>query len=115
MQMKKQSRQIANFFNVVSQLVSFKFKRKLIVIFSSSEDFTFTNIQRVSNKRIVKSTKRAQIIWVEIVKIKRTIIHEKSIELLIFLNVETTLFEYKKRVVCKQTRFISNESHRLVH
>jgi hypothetical protein len=93
MQMKEQSRQIINFFNVVSQLVSFKFKRKLIVIFSSNEDFTFTDIQRVSSKQIVKSTKRAQIIRIEIVRIKRTKIHERSIESLIFLNVETTLLE----------------------
>ncbi len=109
MQMKKQSRQIINLFNVVSQLVSSKFKRKLIVIFSSSEDLTFTNTQRVSSKRVVKSTKRAQIIRIEIVKVKRAKIHERSIELLIFLNVETTFLEQKNALfVNKHVSFQTN-------
>jgi hypothetical protein len=76
--MKEQSRQIIIFINVVTQLVSFiaKFKRKLIVVFSFSEEFTFTNTQRVSNKRVVKFTKRVQIIRIEIVRIKKAKIHE---------------------------------------
>ncbi len=92
--MKKQSRQIIILFIVVSQLASSitKFKRKLIVMFSS-EDFTFTNFQRVSNKRVVKSTKRVQIIRIETIRIKRAKIHEKSIEFLIFLIFETKHFE----------------------
>jgi hypothetical protein len=58
-QMREQNRQIITLFIVVSQLVSSitKFKRKLIVMFSN-EDLTFTNSQRFSNKRVVKSTKR---------------------------------------------------------
>jgi hypothetical protein len=108
-QMREQNRQITNFFNVVSQLASFKLKRKLIVIFSSSEDFTFTNIQRVSSKQIVKSTKNAQIIRIEIVKIKRTKIHEKSIEFLIFLNDEKTFLEQESALfVNKHVSFQTN-------
>jgi hypothetical protein len=92
MQIREQSRQIITLINVVSQLVSFiaKFKRKLIVMFSFNEDFPFTNIQRVSSKRVVKFTKRAQIIRIEVVKIKKAKIHERSIEFLISLNFETT-------------------------
>ncbi len=95
--MREQSRQIIILINVVTQLVSFiaKLKRKLIVMFSSSDDVTFTNIQRVSNKKVVKFTKRIQIIRIETVKIKRAKIHEESIEFLIFLNFETTRFEQK--------------------
>ncbi len=95
--MKEQNRQIIIFISVVTQLISFiaKFKDKLIVVFSFSEELTFTNTQRVSSKRIVKFTKRAQIIRIEIVRIKRTKIHENSIESLISLNFETTRFEKK--------------------
>ncbi len=95
--MREQSRQIVTLINVVSQLVSSitKLKRKLTAIFFFSDDFAITDIQRASNKRIVKLTKRAQIIRIEIVKIKRAKIHEKSIELLIFLNFETTRLEQK--------------------
>jgi hypothetical protein len=95
--MKEQSRQIITLINVITQLISFitKLKRKLIVVFLFSEEFTFTNIQRVSNKRIVKFTKRAQIIRIEIVRIKRAKIHESSIEFLISLNFETTRLEKK--------------------
>ncbi len=92
--MKKQSRQIIILFNVVSQLVSLKFKRKLIIMFSS-EDFTFTNFQRVSSKKVVKSTKRAQITRIETVKVKKAKIHEEWIEFLIFLIFETKHFESK--------------------
>jgi hypothetical protein len=109
-QMKKQSRQIIILFNVVSQLVSSitKFKRKLIVMFSS-EDLTFTNSQRASNKRIVKLTKRIQIIRIETIKIKRTKIHDKSIEFLISLNFETTHIEQKIALfVNKHVSFQSN-------
>jgi hypothetical protein len=96
-QMKKQNRQIIILINVVTQLVLFiaKLKLKLIVMFSFSDDFTFTNTQRVSNIRVVKLTKRAQIIRIETIKIQRTKIHEKSIEFLISLNFETTHFEQK--------------------
>jgi hypothetical protein len=93
-QMKEQSRQIVILFNVVSQLASSitKFKRKLIVMFSS-EDSTFTNFQRVSSKRVVKFTKQAQIIRLETARIKKAKIHRESIELLFFLNFETKHFE----------------------
>jgi hypothetical protein len=95
--MKKQNRQIIILINVVTQLTSFiaKLKRKLIVMFSFNDDLTFTNIQRVSNKRVVKFTKRAQIIRIETIKVKRAKIHEKSIEFLISLNFETTHLEQK--------------------
>ncbi len=93
MQMKEQNRQIIIFFNVVSQLASItKSKRKLIVMFSS-EDFIITNSQRISSKRVVKFTKRAQTIRIETIKIKRAKIHERSIESLISLNFETTRLE----------------------
>jgi hypothetical protein len=82
-QMKEQSQQIIILFNVVSQLASLKFKRKLIVMFSS-EDFTFTNFQRVSSKKIVQSTKRAQTIRIKTIRVKKAKIHERSIEFLIF-------------------------------
>jgi hypothetical protein len=95
MQMKKQNRQIIILFNVISQLASItKFKRKLIVMFLN-EDFIITNFQRISNKKVVKFTKRAQITRIETFKVKKTKIHEKSIEFLIFLNFETTRFEQK--------------------
>jgi hypothetical protein len=94
--MKEQNRQIIILFNAVSQLVSSitKLKRKMIVMFSS-EDFTFTNSQRVSSKRVVKSTKRVQTIRIETARVKRAKIHEESIEFLNFLNFETTRFEQK--------------------
>jgi hypothetical protein len=93
-QMREQSRQIATLSNVVSQLVSSitKLKRKLIVMFSS-EDSTFTNSQRASSKRVVKSTKRAQITRLETARIKRAKIHRKLIESLFSLNFETKHFE----------------------
>jgi hypothetical protein len=105
--MKEQSRQITTFFNVVSQLVFSvtKLKRKLIVIFSS-DDLTFTNSQRVSNIKVVKFTKRIQIIRIEIVKIKKTKIHENSIESLIFLNFETTRFEQKNALFVNKHVFL---------
>jgi hypothetical protein len=71
----KNSRQIVIFINVVLQLVSitkFKLKRKLIIMFSTSEDFII-DTQRVSSKQIVRFTKRAQIIRIEFVKIKKTV------------------------------------------
>ncbi len=91
-QMKEQSRQIITLINVVTQLVSStaKLKRKLIVMFSFSEDLTITNTQHVSSKRVVKLTKRAQITRIETVRIKRAKIHESSIESLFSLNFETT-------------------------
>ncbi len=93
MQMREQSQQIVILFNVVSQLASItKFKRKLIIMFSS-EDFIITNSQRISNKKVVKFTKRAQIIRIETIKVKKAKIHRESIEFLIFLNFETTRFE----------------------
>jgi hypothetical protein len=94
--MKEQSRQIIILFNVVSQLVSSitKFKRKLIVMFSS-EDFTFTNFQRASSKKVVKFTKRDQIIRIETIRVKKAKIHERSIEFLISLNFEMTHIEQK--------------------
>jgi hypothetical protein len=107
-QMKKQSRQIIILFNVVSQFVSLKLKRKLIVMFSS-EDFTFTNSQRVSSKRIVKSTKRAQTIRIETVRIKRAKIHERSIELLIFLIFETKHFESKNALFVNKHVFFQSD------
>ncbi len=64
-------------------------------MFSFNEKLTITNNQRTSSKKIVKSTKRAQIIRIETMSIKRAKIHEKSIEFLIFLNFETTYFEKK--------------------
>jgi hypothetical protein len=107
-QMKEQSRQIIILFNVVSQLVSLKFKRKLIVMFSN-EDLTFINSQRVSSKKVVKLTKRAQISRIETIKIKRAKIHEKSIEFLIFLMFETRHFESKNALfVNKHVFFQSN-------
>ncbi len=106
--MKKQSRQIIILFNVVSQFVSLKLKRKLIVMFSS-EDFTFTNSQRVSSKRIVKSTKRAQTIRIETVRIKRAKIHERSIELLIFLIFETKHFESKNALFVNKHVFFQSD------
>jgi hypothetical protein len=95
-QMRKQSRQITTLFNAISQLVSSitRFKRKMIVMFSS-EDFTFTNSQRVSSKRVVKFTQRAQTIRIETARVKKAKIHEKSIEFLISLNFETTRLEQK--------------------
>jgi hypothetical protein len=95
-QMREQSRQIATLSNAVSQLVSSitKLKRKMIVM-SSSEDLTFTNFQRVSSKRVVKSTKRAQTIRIETARVKRAKIHEESTESLISLNFETTRLEQK--------------------
>jgi hypothetical protein len=68
-------------------------------MFSFNEDLTFTNTQRVSNKWVVKFTKRAQTISIEIVKVKKAKIHEKSIELLISLNFETTHFEQKNALL----------------
>ncbi len=109
-QMREQSRQITILFNAISQLVSSitKFKRKMIVMFSN-EDFTFTNSQRASSKRVVKSTKRAQITRIETARVKRTKIHEKSIELLISLNFETTRLEQKDALfVNKHVSFQSN-------
>ncbi len=108
--MKKQNRQIIILFIVVSQLVSSitKLKRKLIVMFSS-EDLTFTNSQRVSSKRVVKSTKRAQTTRIETIRIKKAKIHERSIEFLIFLIFETRLFESKSALfVNKHVFFQSN-------
>jgi phosphorylcholine metabolism protein LicD len=95
-QMRKQNRQIITFINVVSQLVSSitKLKRKLTAMFFS-DDLAITDTQRASNKRVVKFTKRAQTIRIEIVRIKRAKIHEESIESLISLNFETTRFEQK--------------------
>ncbi len=109
--MREQSRQIVILFIVVSQLVSSitKLKRKLIVMFSS-EDFTFTNSQRVSSKRIVKSTKRAQTIRIETVRIKRAKIHERSIELLILLIFETRHFESKSALFVNKHVF-SQSNH----
>jgi hypothetical protein len=92
-QMREQSRQIVILFNVVAQLVSSitKLKRKLIVMFSSEN--SFTNSQRASSKRVVKLTKRAQIIRIEIIRVKKAKIHRESIESLISLNFETKHFE----------------------
>jgi hypothetical protein len=110
--MREQSRQIVTLFNVVSQLVSLKLKRKLIVMFSS-EDLTFTDSQRASSKRVVKFTKRAQTIRIETVRVKRAKIHEKSIESLISLIFETKHFESKsalfvnKHVFSQSDRFDS--------
>jgi hypothetical protein len=78
-----------------------------------SEDFTFTDIQRVSNKRVLKFTKRAQIIRIKIVKIKKAKIHEESIDFLISLNYETTLFEQENALfvnkhVSSQTNHIDS-------
>ncbi len=108
--MKEQSRQITTLFNVVSQLVFSitKFKRKLIVIFSS-DDFTFTNSQRVSSKRVVKFTKRAQTIRIEIVRVKRAKIHENSIEFLIFLNFETTRLEQENALFVNKHVFLQSD------
>jgi hypothetical protein len=111
-QMREQSRQIITLFNVVSQLVSLKLKRKLIVMFSN-EDLTFTDSQRVSSKKVVKLTKRAQITRIETVKVKRAKIHEESIEFLTFLISETKHFESKdalfvnKHVFSQSDRFDS--------
>jgi hypothetical protein len=106
--MKKQNRQIIILFNVVSQLVSLKLKRKLIVMFSN-EDLTFTDSQRVSSKRIVKLTKQTQIIRIETIRIKKAKIHEKSIEFLISLIFETKHFESKSALfVNKHVFFQSN-------
>jgi hypothetical protein len=113
-QMREQSRQIIILINVVSQLVSAitKFKRKLIVMFSTSEEFSFTDIQRVSSKRVVKLTNRAQTIRIEFVKIKRTKIHEKSIESLISLNLETTQFKQKNALFVNNNKHVSSQSNR---
>jgi hypothetical protein len=110
-QMREQSRQIITLINVVTQLVSFiaKFKRKLIVVFSFSEEFTFTNTQHVSSKRIVKLTKRAQTIRIEIVRVKKAKIHEDSIEFLIFLIFETT--RLKKRDALFVNKHVSLQSN----
>jgi hypothetical protein len=111
-QMKKQNRQITTLFNVVSQFAFSvtKFKRKLIVIFLN-DDLTFTNSQRVSSKRIVKFTKRVQIIRIEIVRIKKAKIHESSIELLISLNFETTRFEQKNALFVN--KHVSSQSNQI--
>jgi hypothetical protein len=93
-QMRKQNRQIIILIKIVSQSAFIaKLKRKLIVMFSTSEDFTFIDIQRVLSKRVIKSTKRAQIIQIEFARIKRTKIHEKSIELSISPNFKTIHFK----------------------
>jgi hypothetical protein len=112
-QMREQSRQITILFNAVSQLVSSiaKFKRKLIVIFSSSEDLIFTNIQRASNKRVVKFTKRAQTIRIETARVKRAKIHERSIESLISLNFETTHIEQSSALFVN--KHVSSQSNRV--
>ncbi len=109
-QMIEQSRQIVTLFIVVSQLVSSitKSKRKLIVMFSS-EDFTFTNFQRVSSKRVVKSTKRAQTTRIETIKVKKAKIHEKSIEFLIFLIFETRHFESKNALFVNKHVFSQSD------
>jgi hypothetical protein len=109
-QMREQSRQIIILFIVVFQLVSSitKLKRKLIVMFSS-EDLTFTNSQRVSSKRVVKSTKRAQIIRIETVRVKKAKIHERSIEFLIFLIFETKHFESKSALFVNKHVFFQSD------
>jgi hypothetical protein len=109
--MREQSRQIIILFNVVSQFASItKSKRKLIVMFSS-EDFIITNFQRISSKKVVKLTKRAQIIRIETIKIKKAKIHEKSIEFLFFLNFETTRFEQKDALFVN--KHVSSQSNRV--
>ncbi len=109
MQMKKQSRQIIILFNVVSQLASItKSKRKLIVMFSN-EDSIITNFQRISSKRVVKLTKRAQTIRIETIRVKRAKIHEESIELLISLNFETTRLEQKNALFVN--KHVSSQSN----
>ncbi len=116
-QMKEQSRQIIILFNVVSQLVSSitKFKRKLIVMFSS-EDFTFTNSQRVSSKKVVKLTKRIQITRIETIRVKKAKIHEKSIESLILLIFETThLIQKNALFVNKHVFFQSDRFDSLIN
>ncbi len=113
-QMKEQSRQIITLINVVSQLALIaKLKRKLIVMISISEDFTFIDTQRVSSKRVIKSTKRAQITRIEFVKIKRAKIHERSTESLIFLNLETTYFEQKSALFVNNNKHNSSQSNRV--
>jgi hypothetical protein len=111
--MKKQNRQIIIFINVVSQLALSitKFKRKLIAMFFFSEDFAIIDIQRVLNKRVIKSTKRAQIIRIETVKVKRAKIHEASIEFLISLNFETTHFDLKSALFVN--KHVSSQSDRI--
>ncbi len=111
MQMKEQSRQIIIFFNVVSQLVSItKSKRKLIVMFSS-KDFIITNFQKISSKKVVKLMKRAQIIRIKTIRVKKAKIHEKSIESLILLNFETTRFEQKNALFVN--KHVSSQSNRV--
>ncbi len=115
--MREQSRQIVFLINVVSQLVSsitkFKFKRKLTIMFSTSEDLIIIDTQRASNKRVVKSTKRAQIIRIEFVRIKKTKIHEKSTELLISLIFETTQFEHESALFVNNNKHVSSQADRV--
>ncbi len=116
MQMREQNRQIITLFNVISQLASItKFKRKLIVMFSS-EDSIITNSQRISSKKVVKFTKRAQITRIETIKVKRAKIHEKSIESLISLNFETTRLEQKDALfVNKHVSFQSDRVDSIIN
>ncbi len=74
----------------------------------SNEDLTFTNFQRVSNKKIVKSTKRVQIIRIETIKVKKAKIHERSIEFLIFLIFETRHFELKSALFLNKHVFFQS-------
>ncbi len=115
--MREQSRQIVFLINVVSQLFSsitkFKLKRKLIAMFSTSEDLIIIDTQRVSNKRIVKFTKRVQTIRIEFVRVKKTKIHEKSTESLIFLNFETTQLEHESALFVNNNKHVSSQSDRV--
>jgi hypothetical protein len=111
--MREQSRQIVILINVVTQLASStaKSKRKLIVMFSFSEELTITNTQRVSSKRVVKSTKRAQTTRIETVRVKRAKINERSIESLISLNFETTYPEQKDALYVNKHVSLQSDHH----
>jgi hypothetical protein len=110
MQMREQNRQIVILINVISQLASsIKLKRKLVVMFSN-DDLAIIDFQRASSKRVVKFTKRAQIIRIETVRVKRAKIHERSIESLIFLILETTHFEQKSALFVN--KHVSSQSDR---
>jgi hypothetical protein len=78
-------------------------------MFFFSDDLAITDTQRVSNKRVVKFTKRAQITRIEIVRVKRAKIHEKSIEFSIFLNFETTRLEQKNALFVN--KHVSSQSN----
>jgi hypothetical protein len=82
----------------------------------SNEDFMITNFQRISNKKIVKFTKRVQTIQIKTIKVKKTKIHEKSIEFLISLNFETTRFEQKNAIfVNKHVSFWLNRVDSIIN